>query len=128
MSSVNKVLLIGRLGRDPEVRYTAGGKAVCNFSIATSETFGRSQEKEESTEWHNLVAWEKNAENCGQYLKKGSQVYVEGRLATRKWQDKEGKERQTTEIVVKHIVFLTPSGQRQGASGKHPADDEDIPF
>ena len=128
MSSVNKAIIIGHLGKDPDLRYTTSGKAVCNFSVATSEVHGKGQERKETTEWHNVVAWEKTAENCGQYLKKGSKVYVEGKIATRKWQDKENRERSTTEIVARDVMFLSPSGQRGGGSEAPPLDDGDVPF
>lgn len=100
MASVNKVILIGNLGKDPETRYSASGDAICNFSIATTENWKDKQsgEKKEATEWHRLSYFGKLAEICGQYLKKGSQVYVEGSLRTRKWTDKDGQERYTTEI------------------------------
>jgi single-strand DNA-binding protein len=144
-ASVNKVILIGNLGRDPEVRYTTSGQAVANFSMATKEVFNdRSGTKQERTEWHNIVAWAKLAEICGQYLKKGSQVYVEGRLTTRSYEAKDGSgKRYVTEIVAQSIQFL---GGRPGAGrgdeaeyrggagapagGDEPApmDDEDIPF
>ena len=112
MASLNKVMLIGNLGKDPEVRYTASGQAVAGFSLATSEKFkNKSGEWEERTEWHRVTLWGKLAEIAGQYLKKGSQIYVEGRLRTRKWQDKDGQERQTTEIVIEEMKML---GSRQG--------------
>ena len=100
MASVNKVILVGNLGKDPEMRYSASGEAICNFSIATTESWKDKQsgEKKEATEWHRLSYFGKLAEICGQYLKKGSQVYVEGSLRTRKWTDKDGQERYTTEI------------------------------
>lgn len=133
MSSVNKALIIGHLGRDPDLRYTSAGKAVCNFSVATSEVHGKGQDRKETTEWHSIVCWEKTAENCGQYLKKGSKVYVEGRITTRKWQDKEGRDRQTTEIVAREVVFLSTKdsgggGTRDSGGGAPPLDDADIPF
>ncbi len=133
MSSVNRAILIGNLGRDPELRYTSAGKAVCNFSIATSEVRGKGQERQEETTWHSIVCWEKTAENCGQYLKKGSKVYVEGRITTRKWQDKEGKDRQTTEIVAREVVFLSAKdsggdGGKGGGGSTPPYDDSQIPF
>lgn len=105
--SVNKVILIGRLGKDPETRYMTSGEAVTNVSLATSENYkDKSGEKQERTEWHNLVFYRRLAEIAGEYLKKGSQVYVEGRIQTRKWQDKEGKDRYTTEIVVNEMTML----------------------
>jgi single-strand DNA-binding protein len=113
MASVNKVILIGNLGKDPEVRYTASGEAMCNFSLATTESWKdkSSGEKKELTEWHRISFFGKLAEIAGQYLKKGSQVYVEGSLRTRKWTDKEGQERYTTEIRGDQMTML---GSRQG--------------
>lgn len=111
--SVNKVILVGRLGQNPEIRYTPSGAAVANFSIATSESWtDKSNQKQEKTEWHRIVAWSKLAELCSQYLTKGRQVYVEGRLQTRQWQDKDGQTRYTTEIQAQTIQFL---GAAQGA-------------
>lgn len=106
--SVNKVILIGRLGDDPEVRYTAGGSAVANFSIATSEkwTDKDSGEKKERTEWHKIAAWGKLGEICGEYLKKGKQVYIEGHLQTRSWDDKDGNKKYMTEVVASTMVML----------------------
>lgn len=119
MASLNKVLLIGNLGRDPETRYMPSGGAVCNFSIATSERFtDKSGQKQERTEWHNIVMYGKLAEIAQQYLKKGSSVYVEGRLQTRKWQDKStGADRYTTEIVVDEMKMLGGRGERGASSG-----------
>ena len=105
--SVNKVILVGRLGRDPEIRYTAGGQAVANFSIATDESYkDRTGERQKRTEWHRIVVWGKQAEVVQKYLKKGNEAYFEGRLQTREWQDKEGQKRTTTEIVVTDFRFL----------------------
>jgi single-strand DNA-binding protein len=105
--SVNKVILVGRLGKDPETRYMTSGEAVTNATLATSENWkDKSGEKQEKTEWHNLVFYRRLAEIAGEYLKKGSQVYVEGKLQTRKWQDKEGKDRYTTEIIVNEMTML----------------------
>src|SRR5512140_943649 len=105
--SVNKVILVGRLGKDPETRYMTNGEAVTNVSLATSENFkDKSGEKQERTEWHNLVFYRRLAEIAGEYLKKGAQIYVEGRIQTRKWQDKEGKDRYTTEIIVNEMKML----------------------
>jgi single-strand DNA-binding protein len=116
MASLNKVMLIGNLGKDPEVRYTAGGTAVASFSIATSEKFkGKTGEWEEKTEWHNITLWARLAEIAGEYLSKGKTVYIEGRLQTRKWQDKEGKDRYTTEIVGEKMQML--SGKGEGGGG-----------
>ena len=111
--SVNKVILVGRLGKDPETRYMTNGEAVCNATLATSENWkDKSGEKKEKTEWHNLVFYRRLAEIAGEYLKKGAQIYVEGRLQTRKWQDKEGKDRYTTEIRADVMQML---GSRAGA-------------
>lgn len=105
--SVNKVILIGRLGKDPETRYMTSGEAVTNCTLATSENWkDKSGEKQEKTEWHNLVFYRRLAEIAGEYLKKGSQIYVEGKLQTRKWQTKEGQDRYTTEIVVNEMTML----------------------
>jgi len=118
---VNKVILIGNLGGDPEVKYTAGGSAVTNVTIATSENWKdkTTGENQERTEWHRVVFFGKLAEIAGEYLKKGSQVYVEGRLQTRKWQDKEGQDRYTTEIVANEMQML---GGRGGGSASGGAD------
>jgi single-strand DNA-binding protein len=112
---VNKVILIGNLGNDPDIRYTAGGAAVANISLATAESWRdkESGEKQERTEWHRVVFFGRLAEIVGEYLRKGSQVYVEGRLQTRKWQDKEGTDRYTTEIVANEMQML---GSRSGGS------------
>ena len=139
---VNKVILVGRLGRDPELRYTQGGQAVANFTVATNEFWrDKDGERQERTEWHRIVAWGKQAEFCGNYLSKGRQVYVEGRLQTREWEDKEGEKRRTTEIVANSIQAIGPGGRRgeEGASdgGDAPdapptsgpgSGDDDIPF
>ncbi|TLN26510.1 single-stranded DNA-binding protein [bacterium] len=114
---VNKVILIGNLGKDPEVRYTQGGTAVCNFSLATTERQKKGDEWVDHTEWHNIVLFGKSAENANQYLKKGSTCYIEGRIQTRKWQDKEGKDRYTTEILAQNIQFLGGGAGRQGGGG-----------
>jgi single-strand DNA-binding protein len=146
--SVNKVILIGRLGKDPEIRYTASQQAVGNFTIATSERYtDRGGSKQERTEWHNIVVWGKTAELCGQYLKKGREVYLEGRLQTRNYEAKDGSgKRYVTEIVAQTVQFL---GGRPGGAGDEaaeargpaasagasragddiaPMEDEDIPF
>ena len=147
MASVNKAILVGNLGRDPEVRYSPDGGAITNISIATTDTWkDKGGEKQERTEWHRIVFFGKLAEIAGEYLKKGSQVYIEGRIQNRKWQDKEGQDRYTTEIVASDMKML---GSRTGsenlvrdvsapstsgkASGKKDAgnfDDleDDIPF
>jgi single-strand DNA-binding protein len=115
MASVNKVILIGNLGRDPETRYMPDGGAVTNVSIATTESWkDKNGEKQEKTEWHRVAFFGKLAEIAGEYLKKGSQVYVEGRLQTRKWQDKDGQDKYTTEIVADRMQML---GSRQGMGG-----------
>ena len=113
---INKVILVGNIGKDPETRYMPNGKAVTNFSVATSESWTDKQsgDKQERTEWHNVVLFEKLAEIAAEYLRKGSQVYIEGSLRTRKWQDKEGKDRYTTEIVGRDMQML---GGRSGAGG-----------
>ena len=123
MASLNKVMIIGNLGKDPEVRYTAGGVAVASFSVATSEKFkAKSGEWEEKTEWHNVTLWARLAEIAGEYLSKGKTVYIEGRLQTRKWTDKEGKDRYTTEIVGEKMQML--SGKGEGAGGGRPEQRE----
>lgn len=117
MSSVNKVIIIGRLGRDPEVRYTPSGSAICNMTVATSRTWKNknSGEREEETEWHRVVLYERLAEIAGEYLKKGKVVYIEGRLKTRKWTDKEGVEKYTTEIVAQEMTMLGGRDEEGGA-------------
>jgi single-strand DNA-binding protein len=115
MSGINKVILIGRLGANPEIRYTSGGQGVANFNLATSENWtDKGGQKQERTEWHRIVAWGKLAELANQYLQKGRQVYVEGRLQTRSWEDKEGQKRYTTEIVANTIQFLGSAGAGAG--------------
>jgi len=120
MASLNKVLLIGNLGKDPEVRYTASGTAVASFSLATSEKFkNKDGEWEERTEWHNVTLWGRLAEIAGEYLGKGKTVYIEGRLQTRKWQDKDGKDRYTTEIVGEKMQMLSrKDGSNQEEAGQ----------
>ena len=142
---LNKVMLIGNLGQDPEVKYTPAGVPVANASIATSESWtDQNGERQERTEWHRLVFWRKLAEIVGQYLKKGSKVYVEGKLQTRKWSDQQGNDRYTTEVVVRDMQMLggrSPEGdqgdQTQGSGYSstggdhqpHPSDDDDdLPF
>jgi single-strand DNA-binding protein len=115
---VNKVILVGRLGRDPEIRYTQGGQAVANFTVATNERWlGKDGERQERTEWHRIVVWGKQAETCSEYLSKGRQVYLEGRLQTREWEDKDGNKRWTTEIVATTVQFLGSRGDSGGDSG-----------
>jgi single-strand DNA-binding protein len=121
MASVNKVIIIGNLGRDPETRYMPEGGAITNISVATTDTWkDKNGEKQEKTEWHRVAFFGKLAEIAGEYLKKGSQVYVEGRLQTRKWQDKDGQDKYTTEIVANVMQML---GSRQGAGGGAPDRD-----
>lgn len=123
---VNKVILIGNLGADPEVRFTPGGQAVANFRVATSESWNdKNGQKQEKTEWHRIVAWGKLAELCGEYLKKGRQAYIEGRLQTREWTDKEGKKNWSTEIVANQVTFLGQKGEGagSGAGGGRGRDD-----
>ena len=125
MASVNKVILIGNLGRDPEVRYMPSGDAVANITIATTETWkDKAGEKQEQTEWHRVAMFGKTAEIAGEYLKKGSQVYIEGKLQTRKWTDKEGQERYTTEIRADRMQML---GSRSGGSERMAPPDDDAP-
>lgn len=115
MASLNQVFIIGRLGRDPELRYTQSGVAVCNFNIATDESYtDRDGNKVERTEWHRITAFQKTAENCANYLAKGSLVFVEGSLQTRKWQDQQGQDRYTTEIKAERVQFLDRKGGGQG--------------
>ena len=113
MASLNKVILIGNLGADPETRYTTSGDAVCNIRLATTDSWRdkASGEQREATEWHRVVFYRRLAEIAGQYLKKGSQVYIEGRIKTRKWQDKDGQERYTTEVEATEMKML---GRREG--------------
>lgn len=119
MAGVNKVILIGNLGRDPELRYTQGGQPVANFSIATTETWNKKDGsgKDERTEWHRIVAWGRTGELCAQYLAKGRTCYVEGRLQTREWEDREGKKQRTTEVVANTVQFLGGRGGAGGAGG-----------
>jgi single-strand DNA-binding protein len=134
MRSLNKVQLIGRLGKTPEVRYTANGSAVANFSLATNETWtGKDGQKNERTEWHNIVAWGKLGEICGEYLTKGKQVYIEGRITTRSWDDRDGNKRYTTEVKADNMIMLGGAGSNDAASDSSsdvPAAsiEDDIPF
>ena len=150
MGSVNKAILVGNLGRDVELRYTPGGAAVANFSIATTRAWNdRSGQRQEETEWHRVVAWDKQAETANKYLRKGRQVYVEGRLQTRKWDDRDGNTRYTTEVRAERVVLLgrreDDVGEREGGGrperprpqsapaidGPTPAPEvteDDIPF
>ena len=139
---INKVILIGRLGKDPELRSTPSGTTVAKFTIATDERFtDRSGEKQERTEWHNIVAWDKLADICGQYLKKGKLVYIEGRIHTDSWDDKEtGQKKYRTEIVANTMKMLDRKGDDEAGSyasagSRRPSaavgqinDDEDVPF
>jgi single-strand DNA-binding protein len=116
MASVNKVILIGNLGRDPELRFTRDGQGVANFTLATNERWrDKEGQNQERTEWHRIVVWGKQAENCAQYLQKGRSCYVEGRLQTREWEDKEGNKRQTTEVVAQNVTFLGGRGEGAGS-------------
>ncbi|MFO1318278.1 MAG: single-stranded DNA-binding protein [Burkholderiales bacterium] len=125
MASVNKVILVGNLGRDPEVRYTPENNAITNISVATTDTWrDKSGDKQERTEWHRVAFFGKLAEIAGEYLKKGSQVYVEGRLQTRKWQDKDGQDRYTTEIVADRMQML---GSRGGMGMADTAEMDSAP-
>ena len=118
MASLNKAMIIGHLGKDPEVRYTAAGTAVASFSVATSEKIkNKAGEWEEKTEWHNVTLWARLAEIAGEFLSKGKSVYIEGRLQTRKWQDKDGKDRYTTEIVGEKMQMLSGKGEGQSTGG-----------
>jgi len=136
MSSVNKVLLIGNLGQDPEVKFLPNGNAVCNFSIATTEKWKRKDGSDnEKTEWHRIVIFGKLAEIAGQYLKKGKQVYIEGKIQTRQWEDKDGNKRYTTEIIANQMTMLGGKGQTETApasSGNNNSgqddDDSGLPF
>ena len=149
MKSVNKVILVGNLGKDPELKYTPSGTAVAKFSIATSSRYkDKSDQWQEQTEWHNVVAWARLAEIAGEYLKKGSKVYVEGRLQTRSWDDKQsGQKKYMTEVVCSDLILLGGKGEGGGdfgggrggnnfdqrvpepePAGASPISDEDIPF
>ena len=141
MSGVNKVILVGNLGADPTLRYTPTGTAVANFNMATSEGFKNKEgERETRTEWHRVVAWARLAEICNEYLKKGKQVYIEGRLQTRTWDDQNGNKRYTTEVVANNMVMLGRAGdaatdvpsqdfpQEENVASAAPADDDDLPF
>lgn len=115
MASVNKAIIVGNLGRDPEMRYTQSNTAVTNFTVATTDTWSdRNGEKQERTEWHRVVTWGRLAEICGQYLQKGKQVYIEGRLQTREWEDQNGQKKYTTEIVAQTMQMLGRAGDFQG--------------
>ena len=142
--SVNKVILIGNLGKDPEVRFTAGGKAVARFSVATSEVWNDAEgSRQERTEWHNIVVWGKQAESCGQYLQKGRQVYIEGSIRNRQYDDKDGNKKYITEVNAQRVQFLggggggggrgaqpreTQSAEPAAGPPAAPSEEEDIPF
>ena len=145
MSGVNKAILVGNLGSDPELRHTGSGTTVANFSLATSENFkNREGERQTRTEWHKVVAFGKLAEICGQYLQKGKQVYIEGRIQTRSWEDQSGNKKYTTEVIANQMVMLGRAGDGSGRAGGSesqevqnedggsqvpPADDDDdLPF
>jgi len=134
---INKATLIGNLGQDPEIRYTQSGTRVATFTVATTERWkGQDGQMQESTEWHRIVAWQRLAEICGEYLHKGSRVYIEGKIQTRKWQDQNGNDRYTTEIVAREMKMLTPqNGQSSSDNGYSPPEPppqynsgEDVPF
>ncbi|MEX0798739.1 MAG: single-stranded DNA-binding protein [Bacteriovoracaceae bacterium] len=122
--SVNKVILLGRLGQDPELKYTPSGAAVCNFSMATSESWSdkNTGQKQEKTEWHRIVVWGKLAELCNQYLSKGRQAFVEGRIQTRSWEDKEGNKRYTTEINANTVQFIGGASANTNSSNDSSYD------
>ncbi len=140
MAGINKAILIGNLGRDPELRYTQNGQAVANFTLATTESWTdkASGQKQERTEWHKIVAWGRTGELCAQYLSKGRTVYIEGRIQTREWEDKEGQKRWTTEVNAQTVQFLggPRSADAEGApadtttppASTGPSPDDDIPF
>jgi single-strand DNA-binding protein len=130
MGSVNKVILIGNLGADPELKYTPSNRPLCNLSVATNEVFkDKSGQRQERTEWHRVTVWGEQAEHCSKYLSKGRSVYVEGRLQTRSWDDKEGKKRYSTDIVADRVVFLSGAsgeggGARRGGGGRSWGGEE----
>ena len=140
MASINKVILIGNLGKDPELKYTPSGQAVANFSLATNEKWkDKDGNMQERTEWHNIVIWARMAENAKEYLSKGSPVYIEGRIQTRSWDDKDGNKKYMTEIVAQTMQFLGSRGDRNSAPAGGPApeapqpadlagEDDDLPF
>ena len=138
MSSVNKAILVGRLGKDPELRYTTGGTPVARFSLATSETWtDKNGERQERTQWHNIVAWNKLADICNQYLVKGKQVFIEGRIETREYDDRDGNKRRITEIRARDMVMLdsrgsesreSQDGPREPTSSESPSPDSTNPM
>jgi single-strand DNA-binding protein len=125
--SWNRVELIGNLTRDPELRYTPNGAAVCTFGLATNRTFVTEGEKKEEVDFHRLVAWNKLAELCSQLLKKGTKVFISGRLQTRSWEGQDGAQRQTTEIVVEDMILLSPKGSSEGVSIGEDIDIDSLP-
>lgn len=134
MTSLNKVLIMGHLGQDPELRHTQNQVPVANFSMATKEVSMKEGQKVETTEWHKVIVWNKMAENCAKYLKKGSGVFVEGRIQTRHWEDKSGQKRSSVEIIAHNVQFL-PSGEKKekplettAAAPVGTWDDDQIPF
>lgn len=125
MASLNKAMLIGYVGADPDVRQTSNGSAVANFSLATTEKWtDKDGNKQSQTEWHRIVAWGRLAEICGEYLSKGGQVYIEGRIRTNEWEDNEGNKRKTKEIIAQRLQLL----DRSEASGSANSDLDDVPF
>jgi single-strand DNA-binding protein len=136
--SVNKVILIGRLGKDPEVRYAQSGTAVTNFTMATTRTYKKENERVDETEWHRIVAFGRTGEICGEYLNKGSQVYIEGRIQTREWEDKDGNRRWTTEVITERMQMLgsredrgrdtSDTGSRKKSREGSPPSYDDDPF
>jgi single-strand DNA-binding protein len=133
---INKAMLIGNLGANPEVRYTQTGTAVTSFNLATTETWVKDGKKEEKTEWHRIVAFGRLGEICGEYLSKGSKVYIEGKIQTRQWDDKDGNKRYTTEIVAREMKMLSPKGGGDNTTSyrdeppmpEPPTMGEDVPF
>jgi single-strand DNA-binding protein len=127
---INKAILIGNLGADPEIRYTQAGKQVATFTVATSERWkGLDGQMQESTEWHRIVAWDRLAEICGEFLNKGSRVYIEGKIQTRKWQDQDGNTKYTTEIVAREMKMLSPKGGESGGGNRYsgPSGQDSYP-
>lgn len=125
---INKAILVGNLGADPEIRYTQSGTQVATFSVATTERWkGQDGQMQESTEWHRVVAWARLAEICGEYLNKGSKVYIEGKIQTRKWQDQNGNDRYTTEIVAREMKMLSPKGTQTDNSYDSGFSGESFP-
>ena len=125
--SVNKVIILGRLGQDPELKYTSGGKAVCTFSVATSESWtDNTGKKQEKTEWHKVVVWDKLAELCNQYLAKGRQAFIEGKITTRSWDDKDGVKRYTTEIQAHTVEFVGANPQNTESKTKNETASNEV--